>query len=189
MTDNNKSKILIIDDDEPVRSLYSEIFKKEGFEVEEAVDGVEGMDMATKNPPNVIFTGIVMPRMDGFMLKEALAKNVSTASIPVVVSSHLGREEDRERAMQLGVKDFIVRNMVTPKEAVERVRKVLGSGEYRVKINTTELDAAQLAKDIHLKENYHCSYCGSDLILVLSVSDISTHEFKTKIICPNCGRA
>jgi DNA-directed RNA polymerase subunit RPC12/RpoP len=69
------------------------------------------------------------------------------------------------------------------------VRKVLGSGEYRVKINTTELDAAQLAKDIHLKENYHCSYCGSDLILVLSVSDISTHEFKTKIICPNCGRA
>ena len=188
MSQEKKPKILIIDDDDSVRSIYVDIFKREGFEIEEAIDGVEGLDKATKNPPDVIFTGIVMPRMDGFMLKEALVKNVSTTNIPVVISSHLGREEDKEKALALGVKDFIVRNMVTPKEAVERVRKVLGAGEYKVKLNINELDARQLARDLHLQENFQCPNCGADLVLVINVTDIGTHEFSARISCPNCGR-
>jgi two-component system chemotaxis response regulator CheY len=189
MADDKKIKILIIDDDESVRSIYAEIFSKEGFEVEEAIDGLEGLDKVTKNIPDLVFTGIVMPRMDGFGLIEALSKNVATSKIPVVISSHLGRTEDHEKAKTMGVKDFIVRNMVTPKEAVERVRKVLGSGDYKLRINTNELDATQLAKDLHFGEGYKCEYCGTDLILNLSVSDIENHEFRGKISCPNCGRA
>jgi len=188
MADEKKLKILIIDDDDPIRGMYADVFHHEGFEVEEAIDGVEGLDKATKNPPNIIFTGIVMPRMDGFMLIEALAKNVVTANVPVIISSHLGREEDKQRAAALGVKDFIVRNVVTPKEAVERVRKVLGAGEYKVKLNINELDARQLIRDIHLQENFQCSYCGADLILVINMTDVSTHEFSARIVCPNCGR-
>lgn len=142
----------------------------------------------TNNPPDVIFTGIVMPRMDGFMLIEALAKNVATSNIPVVISSHLGREEDKERAMTLGVKEFIVRNVVTPKEAVERVRRVLGTGEYKVKLNINELDARKLMRDLHLQESFQCSHCGADLVLIINMTDVSTHEFAAKIVCPNCGR-
>jgi PleD family two-component response regulator len=186
--ESKKIKILIVDDDESIRSMYVDIFKKENFEVEEAIDGLEGLDRATKNIPDIVFTGIVMPRMDGFGFIEALRKNVATAKVPVVISSHLGRSEDNEKAKELGVKDFIVRHMVTPKEAVERVKKVLGSGDYKVKINSSELDAGQLAKDLHFKEDYKCGYCGADLILNLSVSDISSHEFRGKINCPNCGR-
>ena len=183
-----KPKILIVDDDDAVRNIYTEIFKKEGFEVEEAVDGLEGLDKATKNSPDVVFTGIVMPRMDGFGFIEALSKNVATAKIPVVISSHLGRTEDHEKAKTMGVKDFIVRNMVTPKEAVERVRKVLGSGDYKIKINSNDLDAKQLARDLHFREDYKCGYCDADLIFNISVSDIENHEFRGKINCPNCGR-
>jgi len=185
---NKKTKILIIDDDDSVRGIYVDIFKKEGFEVEEAIDGLEGLDKATKNIPDVVFTGIVMPRMDGFGLIEALKKNVSTANIPVVISSHLGRSEDSEKAKELGVKDFIVRHMVTPKEVVERVKKILGSGDYKLKISSGELDATQLAKDLHFNENYKCSHCGADLVLNLSVSNIENHEFTGRINCPNCGR-
>lgn len=188
MTENKKIKILIVDDDESVRNIYVEIFKKEGFEVEEAIDGLEGLDKATKNIPEIVFTGIVMPRMDGFGFIDALKKNVSTAKIPVVISSHLGRSEDNEKAKALGVKDFIVRGMVTPKEAVERVKKVLGSGDYKLKINPTELDAKQLSTDLHFSDSYKCSHCGADLILNLSVSDIANHEFRGRINCPNCGR-
>lgn len=182
------AKILIIDDDEQIREIYAGIFKQEGFEVEEAVDGVEGLDKATKNVPDVIFTGIVMPRMDGFMLKEALSKNVTTANVPVVISSHLGREEDKQKAKEMGVKDFLVRHMVTPKEAVERVRKVLGSGEYRVRINPSELDASNLARDTHMLEGMKCPKCMADLILTLNSSDISQHEFSARIACPKCGQ-
>jgi two-component system chemotaxis response regulator CheY len=188
MAENKKIKILIVDDDEPIRSMYADIFKKEGFEVEEAKDGLEGLDVVTKNIPDIVFTGIVMPRMDGFGFIEALKKNVATANIPVVISSHLGRSEDSAKAKELGVKDFIVRHMVTPNEAVERVRKILGSGDYKLKINVNELDAGQLAKDLHFSESYKCGYCGADLVLNLSVSDISNHEFRGKINCPNCGR-
>ena len=67
-------KILLVDDDETIRGMYDDIFKKEGFEVFEAIDGVDGLDKATKNIPDVIFTGIVMPTMDGFQLMEALKK-------------------------------------------------------------------------------------------------------------------
>lgn len=188
MAENKGTKILIVDDDDSIRGVYVDIFKKDGFEVEEAKDGLEGLDAATKNIPDIVFTGIVMPRMDGFGLIEALKKNVATANIPIVISSHLGRSIDSDRAKELGVKDFIVRHMVTPKEAVERVRKVLGAGDYRLKINASELDAAQLAKHLHFKEDYKCGYCGADLILNLSVSDIANHEFRGKINCPNCGR-
>ncbi|HLN18960.1 MAG TPA: response regulator [Patescibacteria group bacterium] len=189
MTENKKTRILIVDDDETVRSNYVEIFKKEGFEVEEAVDGLQGFDKATKNIPDVIFTGIVMPRMDGFGLMESLKKNVATANIPIIISSHLGRSEDHEKAKKLGVKDFIILHMVTPKEATERVRKVLGGmGNYKLKIDTKELDAIQMAKDNHFKEDYKCSQCGADLILKLSVSDISNHNLTGHIVCPKCGR-
>ena len=186
--ENKKIKMLIVDDDDSIRSIYVDIFRKEGFEVEEAVDGLEGLDKATKNIPNIVFTGIVMPRMDGFGFIEALKKNVATANIPVVISSHLGRSEDSEKAKELRVKDFIVRHMVTPKEAVERVKKVLGSGDYKLKISANELDAVQLAKDLHFKEDFKCGYCGADLILNLNVSDIENHEFIGRINCPNCGR-
>lgn len=188
MDEKKAIKILIIDDDVSVRDIYVNIFKKEGFEVEEAIDGVDGLDRATKNVPNVVFTGIVMPRMDGFGLIEALKKGVSTANIPIVISSHLGRKEDEEKAREMGVRDFIVRHMVTPKEAVERVRKVLGATEYRVKIDKGQLDASKLARDFHFPESYQCEYCGADLVLSLSVDDLNQHQFITKIMCPRCNK-
>lgn len=182
------TKILIIDDDEAVRVTYVEVFKNEGFAVEEAIDGLDGLEKATKNPPQVIFTGIIMPRMDGFGLKEALAKNVATANIPVVMSSHMGRKEDEEKAKTMGIVDFIILDLVTPRQAVERIRRVLGAGEYKVKIVAGELDVTRLAKDFHLNEKFQCSNCGADLVLQLGIMDVGQHEFTAKIICPKCGR-
>ncbi len=183
-----QSKILIIEDDVNIRTIYVEVFKKEGFEVEEAEDGVEGLDKASKNLPDVIFTGIIMPRMDGFALKEALSKNVATSNIPVVFSSHMGRKEDEEKARAVGAKDFIFSNMVTPRQTVERVRIVLGSGEYRLKFHKSELDALKLAKDLHFNEKFQCSYCGTELEVIVKIVDLGSHEFNARFVCPKCNR-
>lgn len=184
-----KIKILIVDDDEPIRAMYAEVFKKHNFEVEEAVDGVEGLDMATKNVPDIIFTGIIMPRMDGFGLMEALKKNVSTSNVPVVVSSHMGREEDKNKAREMGAKDFITRDFVTPNQAVERIMAIFKVEEYRLKFSPGELDAVKLAKDMGSGENFQCASCGGQLVLAVKLKDAKTKECSAKFICPQCNQA
>ena len=184
-----KLKILIVDDDESTRTVYAEVFKKHDFEVEEAVDGVDGLDKATKNIPDVIFTGIIMLRMDGFALIEALKKNVATSRVPVVISSHMGREEDRSRAKEMGAKDFITRDLVTPNQAVERVLAIFTSEEYKLKFSPDELDALKLAKDMSFRENFQCPNCGGQLVLAVKMKNAQTKEYSAKFICPQCNQA
>ncbi|MFA6160338.1 MAG: response regulator [Parcubacteria group bacterium] len=185
--EDKKIKILIVDDDEIVRGTYADIFRQEGFEVSEAVDGLDGMDKATKEIPDIIFTGIIMPRMDGFSLKESLAKNVNTSSIPVMMLSHMGREEDRIKAQELGIRNFIVQGMITPKQVLELVRNIFGNGAYRVKFNTIEMDAPRLSKDFGYGENFVCPSCGGEMSMNLEILDASKKEFKAKFVCPKCG--
>ncbi|HAT74013.1 MAG: chemotaxis protein CheY [Candidatus Moranbacteria bacterium GW2011_GWF2_36_839] len=185
--EDKKIKILIVDDDEIVRGTYADIFRQEGFEVSEAVDGLDGLDKATREIPDIIFSGIIMPRMDGFALKEALAKNVTTSSIPVMILSHMGREEDRVKAQELGVKDFIVQGMVMPKQVVERIRNIFGSAKYRIKFSANELDASKLAQEFHFGQKFECSNCQAEMVLELEVADIDKKEFKAKFVCPKCG--
>jgi len=182
------TKILIVDDDDLVRGMYVNVFKRNGFEVEEAIDGVEGLDKTTKSMPDVIFTGIIMPRMDGFAMVEALKKNIATSSIPVIISSHMGREDDRKRATELGVADFITRDMCTPNEAVERVKTALHMVEYRLKFNFNELDAIKLAQDMHFNEKMQCNSCLGDAVLSLHLRDAQSHEFSAKFVCSKCGK-
>lgn len=184
-----KIKILIVDDDDPIRTMYAEVFKKHSFEVEEAVDGVDGLDKATKNVPDIIFTGIIMPRMDGFALIESLKKNVITSNVPVVISSHMGREEDKNRAKEMGAKDFITRDFVTPNQAVERIMAIFTTEEYRLKFSPGELDAVKLAKDMNFRENFQCANCGSQLVLAVKLKDVKTKEYSAEFICPQCNQA
>lgn len=182
----NKIKILIVDDDDANRNTYAEVFKQAGFEVSEAVDGVEGLDKATKIIPDVIFTGIIMPRMDGFGLKEALTKNIATTNIPVMMLSHMGREEDKRKAEELGVKDFIIQGMTTPRQTIEKVKAMFDSGDYTLKFNPNELDAPKLATDFHFLPGFKCPNCSKEMVLTMKISNIDKHEFKAKFVCPNC---
>lgn len=186
---DKKIKILIIDDDEAMRTMYAEVFRKHDFEVEEAVDGVEGLDRATKNVPDVIFTGIIMPRMDGFALMDALKKNVATSNVPVVISSHMGREEDKNKAQKMGAKDFITRDFVTPNEAAERIMAIFKVEKYRLKFSPGELDAAKLAKDMHFRNNFQCANCGGQLVLAIKLKDVQAKEYSAKFICLQCDQA
>jgi PleD family two-component response regulator len=185
----NKLKILLADDDENIRTMYAEIFAKEGFEVEEAVDGLEGLEKATKNTPDIIFTGIIMPRMDGFALIESLKKNVATANIPIFMSSHMGRKEDQDKAREAGVKEFFVVGMIPPRQVVARVRAILkGGSRYLLKFDPKSLDAGKLSSDLNLSDkNFFCPKCGSDMSISLEIIDIPKQEFKAKFVCPSCS--
>lgn len=181
-----KKKILIVDDDVFTREMYADVFRQSNFEILEANDGLEGVDMATKNAPDVIFTGIVMPRMDGFTLIETLKKNVLTAQIPVFMSSHLGREEDRKRAEMLGVKEFIIRDFTSPTEVVNLVSSVFAEGaEYALDFDEYNLDAQRLARDLNFNGHFQCSECDESMILKLRIGAKGMHT--AQFVCPRCG--
>ena len=181
-------KILIVEDDEDTRKMYADVFRDANFDVIEAQDGVEGLDKATTENPEVIFTGIIMPRMDGFAMMEALKKNLATVNIPVIISSHMGREEDRQKANLLGAKYFIVRGFTTPKKLVEKTLSILmGEREYRLEINSFSMDAPKMAQELGLNNNFQCLECDEKLILKLLQGNSGKEGFETHLICPSCG--
>ncbi len=186
---DKKIKILLVDDEDSTREMYAEIFANAGFDVVEARDGVEGLDAATKETPNVIFSGIIMPRMDGFTLMEALKKNVATANIPVIVSSHMGREEDQQKANQLGAKDFVVRGMTPPAKVVEKIKNLfVNKGvTYRLQVNPEDEEVKKLTKDFSINAELECLDCGGKLVLEVRLLDPQEHTFQARFICPGCG--
>lgn len=183
---DKKYKILIVDDDADSRGIFAEVFKTEGFKVIEAVDGLDGVDKAMANVPDVILTGIIMPKMDGFGMKDALSKNVTTNNIPVVMSSHMGREEDRKKAELVGVRDFFVSGMVAPKEVVSRVLSLFSLEKYNLKLNINGGDISRLTRDLKLKDDFSCVNCGEDLVLNVEITNKERKELTGRIVCLRC---
>ena len=188
--ENKKPKILIVDDDLELKLLYAEIFRNASFEVILANDGVEGLDKASKELPEVIFTGIVMPRMDGFSMIESLRKTVMTSNIPIVISSHMGREEDKARASELGVKDFIIRGTTTPVEVLDRIKALLtvSSDEFVLEIDASSPGALEIAKKLNFQENFKCSACGEKIIIKLKLINPQESLFEARLNCSKCGK-
>lgn len=145
-------KILIIDDDTSQREIYAEIFSTSGYAVREAENGLEGLAMIGQDKPDVILSGIMMPKMDGFELIKHLKSQVETKDIPICIFSHLGREEDRTTSEKLGAAEFFVKGLNGPKEILEKVGKIFTRKSYKVKIDPTQLDAEKLMSEHHLKE-------------------------------------
>lgn len=121
-------KILVVDDDNKQRELYVELFGNHGFQVESANDGLEGLEKALANPPDLVFTGIIMPRMDGFEFIHNLRNNAVTVITPVIMFSHLGRQEDREKAKKLNDVHFMLKGYDDPNKILAKVKELLGLG-------------------------------------------------------------
>lgn len=184
----NNFKILIVDDDDAIRETYVQIFQQIGAEVISAKDGVDGLDLATKQIPDVIITGIIMPRMEGFQMIQSLRENVQTSKIPILILSHLGREEDRKKAEDLGITNFIIQGTMTPKEIIRKVSEVISPVSFfKLSFDPYALDAPQLGKNIG-NEHFKCPSCEEKLILEITAKQGGT-SFGGVLKCPTCGYA
>lgn len=120
-------KILVVDDDFEQRDLYVSLFTENGFQVIAARDGLEGLELALKEKPDLVFTGIIMPRMDGFELIRNLRNNAVLANVPIMMFSHLGREEDRAKAREFVNTHFMIKGYDSPKVILSRVQELLNN--------------------------------------------------------------
>ena len=89
-TKTTKKKILLVDDDPQALEIYRHKFQEDSFEVVTAVDGQDALDKIKAGfIPDVIFTGILMPRLTGFELVKKIREDEKLAKIPIAISSHL----------------------------------------------------------------------------------------------------
>jgi DNA-binding response OmpR family regulator len=126
------ARILIIEDDEILVEMYEAKFKMEGFEVEKALNGKDGLELLKKDKPDLILLDILMPEMNGFEFLKNIKKEPSYHSVPVILLTNLGDPEidmDREMAYALGVRDYLIKSRHTPDEVVKRAKDVLAEAK------------------------------------------------------------
>ncbi len=182
-------KILVVDDDDLTRDMYAQrIEKEEEFEVIHARDGQEAWDRLQTGGCDLVFTGIEMPRMDGFDLIKTIQEHSAYSKIPIFISSHLGRPEDKEKALALGAKRFVTRGKHTPNEVVTMIRaEVLGKKPaYRLTISPNSPDYQLFIKDFFGSDCPHCSPHQQFPIQLLCDSDDGIDLFKFVKDCDRC---
>lgn len=121
-------RILIVEDDSVLLQMYAKKFTKDGFEVIEAVDGIEALDKLehTDPKPKAILLDIMLPRLDGFEVLKKIKADEKTRDIPVFLSTNLGGgAQDREKGIQLGAVDYLIKSDFTPAEIVGKVKEVV----------------------------------------------------------------
>lgn len=122
---NKPIKVLIAEDEDVLRRMYAKKFKTEGFEVFEAVNGVETIEMVKKNKPDIVLLDIIMPLVDGFSILKKMKEDNSLKNIPVILLTNLAQEPDVKEGLKLGAVDYLVKTNFTPAQIVEKVRKIL----------------------------------------------------------------
>lgn len=125
MADNKSGKILIVEDDEFLRSLAAKRLEQDDYDVDVAVDGDEAVKYLEKTAPDLILLDLLLPEIDGFGVLEKMQKIDAVKDVPVVVFSNLGDKEDIERAKKLGAKDYLVKANFTLDDVIQKINSYL----------------------------------------------------------------
>lgn len=120
-----KKTVLIIEDDEFLRSLTAKRLEKEGFGVEVGVDGENGLAVAESKTPDLILLDLLLPGLDGFEVLKKLKEMNGLKTVPVIIFSNLGQKEDIERAKGLGANDFLIKANFTLDDVVSKIHGLL----------------------------------------------------------------
>lgn len=117
-----QKKVLLIEDDEFYAHAYQFGLKKAGFEVVMAHDGIEGLEKAQLEKPDLIFLDLVMPKKDGFQVLEELKNEEELKNIPVIILSNLGQEKDMQEIKELGAIDYFIKTNLSMDEIIKKVK-------------------------------------------------------------------
>jgi len=120
---SGKNKILVVEDDAMINSMYKTKLELDGFEVLSATNGAIGLEMAKKEKVDLILLDVIMPQLDGFTVLAILKKDAKIKNVPVIMLTNLGTEEDKKKGKELGAVDYIVKASLTPAQVSEKVKE------------------------------------------------------------------
>ncbi len=119
--------LLLVEDDPFLAELYTIKFREAGNEVLAAADGKEGLEVMKKEKPDVVLLDVVLPKMDGLEVLQAVKNDPELSRIPIILLTNLGQKEDVEKGLKLGARSYLVKADHTPSEVVKKVEELLQS--------------------------------------------------------------
>jgi DNA-binding response OmpR family regulator len=121
---NAKTRVLVIDDEPPIRLLCRVNLEAEDMTVLEANDGPSGLEMARSEQPDVILLDVMMPALDGWRVAEDLLADSRTSQIPIIFLTARAEFRDRARGLDIGGVDYVTKPF-NPLELAPLVRELL----------------------------------------------------------------
>ncbi len=122
--DRGEVRVLVIDDEAPIRLLCRVNLEAEGIAVLEAGDGVTGLELARTESPDVVLLDVMMPGLDGWSVAEAMLEDERTSGIPIIFLTARAEFRDRARGLDIGGVDYVTKPF-NPLELATLVRELL----------------------------------------------------------------
>lgn len=118
-------KVLIIEDDQSLREVYAEVLRDDGFDVDEAINGVDGLKKAQEKSYDLVLLDIMLPKIDGLELLKELRDSPETKGLKIVLLTNLGRESIIKEGFKLGADGYLIKSEHDPGQILEEVKKFL----------------------------------------------------------------
>lgn len=190
-------RILVVEDTELLRRMYRDRLAQDGYDVVDAPDGLAALSVIRNEHFDLILLDLIMPRMGGIQVLEAVKQDPRTQAIPVVVLTNLGEEDTIERAVSLGAVDYLIKNETRPADVAEKVKLVLesfGVGEapaesFILYADPSRGDVDRIVQHAQLKRRLWCPACENELALELVPDPKRAGWYAAHFICPSCGRS
>jgi DNA-binding response OmpR family regulator len=120
-------KILFVEDDDALASVYLTRLEAEGFEVKRVANGEDALQAALAYHPDLVLLDVMMPKVSGFDVLDILRNTPETTNLKIVMLTALSQEADKQRAAALGVDDYLVKSQVVIADVVGRIKYHLNS--------------------------------------------------------------
>lgn len=136
------NKILLVDDSELVAGMLSHFLEEEGFQVVRAANGIQGIELAYKEIPDLIIMDVEMPVLQGYQASRLLKNRRAVRDIPIIMHTSLSEDKDKYWALSSGVDDFVSKDFDNLGFILEKVKKYIDHPPFDVK--TIQEDALQV---------------------------------------------
>lgn len=154
--------ILVVDDEEKIRTLIRKYGEFEGFKIKEASNGIQALGMCDREEFDLIILDIMMPEMDGFSVCEKIRKS---KNIPIIMLSARGEEYDKIHGFEMGIDDYVVKPF-SPRELMMRVRAVISRN-----------NASKEKHDVFQKEGLKIDFTGRIVSIDGKVISMTPKEY------------
>lgn len=125
------ARILLVEDDRAVAEMYRLKLQRDGFTVQIAEDGDRAIDLARRQPPDLVLLDIRLPKRDGLQVLAAMRQDPPTAGVPIVVLSNYSEDLIVQRSLEGGATEYLVKAHTTPEMLSACLRRWLNGGGSR----------------------------------------------------------
>lgn len=117
-----QKKILLVEDDDGLASVYQTRLEAEGFSSKRVPNGEDALAAAIEYRPDLVLLDAMMPKVSGFDVLDILRNTPETANMKIIMLTALSQESDKQRAQSLGVDDYLVKSQVVIADVIDRIK-------------------------------------------------------------------